>query len=124
MSRKEQQEFAINSHTKANKARELKIFDDEIVTINHGNIELSITMWMPITACICKVSNTMAFILDNRANYKLIKSSDGSELSQGSLNIGETFSTPVIGAKNLLLIGSRDDNLYCFSAEKTFNLNQ
>ncbi len=41
ISRKDQQEFAINSHIKANTARELKNFDDEIVTINHGNSNIN-----------------------------------------------------------------------------------
>ncbi len=41
ISRKDQQEFAINSHYKANIARELKNFDDEIVTINHGDVNIN-----------------------------------------------------------------------------------
>ena len=94
------------------------------INIYKGNIKWSITMTMPINAGICKVSNTKAFVLDNRANYKMIRTCDGIELSQGSLDIGETFSTPVMCAKNLLLIASRDDNLYCFSAERTSILNE
>ena len=38
ISRKDQQEFAINSHAKANIARESKNFDEEIVNIHHNNI--------------------------------------------------------------------------------------
>ena len=41
ISRNDQQDFAINSHTKANTARELKYFDDEIVTINHGEAKIN-----------------------------------------------------------------------------------
>ena len=41
ISRKDQQEFAINSHTKANLARELNNFDDEIVTIHHDNVKIN-----------------------------------------------------------------------------------
>jgi len=37
ISRKDQQEFAINSHKKANQARESNNFNDEIVSINHRN---------------------------------------------------------------------------------------
>ena len=40
ISRKDQQEFAINSHKKANQARESNNFNDEIVTINHRNIKI------------------------------------------------------------------------------------
>ena len=41
ISRKDQQEFAINSHRKANEARELKNFEDEIVTIQHGDLKIN-----------------------------------------------------------------------------------
>ena len=76
-------------------------------------------MEKPINAGICKVSTNEAIVVDNRANYKLIQSSDGFELFHGSFNIGETFSTPLMNSTaNILLIGSRDDNLYCFSTEK------
>ncbi len=37
ISRKEQQDFAINSHSKANLARESNIFDNEIVSISNNN---------------------------------------------------------------------------------------
>ena len=40
ISRKDQQEFAINSHKKANQARESNNFNDEIVTINHRNLKI------------------------------------------------------------------------------------
>ena len=40
ISRKDQQEFAINSHKKANQARESNNFNDEIVSINHGNLKI------------------------------------------------------------------------------------
>ena len=40
ISRKDQQEFAINSHTKANKARESNNFNDEIVSINNGDLKV------------------------------------------------------------------------------------
>ncbi len=39
ISRKDQQQFAIDSHSKANTARESKNFDDEIVPINHGDLK-------------------------------------------------------------------------------------
>jgi acetyl-CoA acyltransferase len=41
ISRKDQQEFAISSHAKASNARELKYFDDEIVTIHNGDIAIN-----------------------------------------------------------------------------------
>ena len=41
ISRKDQQEFAINSHQKANTAKELKYFDEEIVTIHNGDNQFS-----------------------------------------------------------------------------------
>ena len=41
ISRKDQQEFAVNSHKKANTARELRKFDDEIVTIRHGDNKIN-----------------------------------------------------------------------------------
>ncbi len=40
ISRKDQQEFAINSHKKANHARESNNFNDEIVSINHRNLKI------------------------------------------------------------------------------------
>ncbi len=40
ISRKDQQEFAINSHKKAHQARESNNFNDEIVTINYGNLKI------------------------------------------------------------------------------------
>ena len=40
ISRKDQQEFAINSHKKASQARESNNFNDEIVSINHGNLKI------------------------------------------------------------------------------------
>ena len=88
------------------------------INIDQGNVEWSITMKMPINAGICEVSDSKALILDNKANYKLIRSCNGVELFKGSLDIGETFSTPVMCSESLLLIGSRDDNLYCFSTKK------
>ena len=89
------------------------------IDISKGSIQWSLTMEKPINAGICKVSSNEAIVVDNRANYKLIRPSDGFELFHGSLNIGETFSTPLMNSTaNILLIGSRDDNLYCFSTEK------
>ena len=89
------------------------------IDISKGSIQWSINMGKPISAGICKVSTNEAIIVDNRANYKLIRPSDGFELFHGSLNIGETFSTPLMNSTaNILLIGSRDDNLYCFSTGK------
>jgi len=41
ISRKDQQEFAINSHKKANQARESNNFNDEIVSINHRNSKIN-----------------------------------------------------------------------------------
>ncbi len=41
ISRKDQQEFAINSHSKANNAREKKNFSDEIVSINYKNLKVN-----------------------------------------------------------------------------------
>ena len=38
ISRNDQQEFAIQSHRKANNARESNNFNDEIVSINHGDL--------------------------------------------------------------------------------------
>ncbi len=40
ISRKDQQDFAINSHSKAYSALESKNFSDEIVTINHGEFKI------------------------------------------------------------------------------------
>ena len=89
------------------------------IDISKGSIQWSLNMENPINAGICKVSTNEAIVVDNRANYKLIRPSDGFELFHGSLNIGETFSTPLMNSTaNILLIGSRDDNLYCFSTEK------
>ena len=42
ISRKEQQEFAISSHKKANEARESKKLQDEIVSIQHGENNINI----------------------------------------------------------------------------------
>ena len=42
ISRKEQQEFAISSHKKANEARESKKLQDEIVSIQHGKNNINI----------------------------------------------------------------------------------
>ena len=41
ISRKDQQEFAINSHKKANQARESNNFNDEIVSINNRNLKIN-----------------------------------------------------------------------------------
>jgi outer membrane protein assembly factor BamB len=89
------------------------------IDISKGSIQWSLTMEKPINAGICKMSTNETIVVDNRANFKLIRPSDGFELFHGSLNIGETFSTPLMcSTANVLLIGSRDDNLYCFSLEK------
>lgn len=88
------------------------------IDIDQSAIKWSLTMEKPVNAGICLVSKQNAIVLDNRASYKLIRSSDGFELSRGSLQIGETFSTPLKSSKNHLLIGSRDDNVYCFTIEK------
>ena len=41
ISRKDQQEFAINSHSKANQARESNNFNDEIVSIQHKDLKIN-----------------------------------------------------------------------------------
>ena len=41
ISRKEQQDFAISSHSKANLARESNLFDNEIVSITNNNVKIN-----------------------------------------------------------------------------------
>lgn len=75
----------------------------------------SLRMENNIHAGICQMSPREILILDSRSNFRIVNFLDSACISlEGSFEIGQTFSTPLkIG--HHLLVGSRDDHLYCFN---------
>lgn len=78
-----------------------------------------------VNAGAVELPNENLFLIDVQAQYIIVDLHQGSLLQNGSLeNIGQTFSSPVL-FNNKIIIGSRDDFLYCFALnEKTFNVSQ
>jgi len=66
-----------------------------------------------VIAGIRPLRSDLVLILDTKSNFKILKLSQEKIVYQGSLNIGETFSTPKYVEGNLF-VGSRDDFMYCF----------
>ena len=68
-----------------------------------------------VNAGAVKLSNENIFLIDVQAQYVIVDLHQGLLLQHGSLeNIGQTFSSPVL-FNNKIIIGSRDDFLYCFA---------
>jgi outer membrane protein assembly factor BamB len=64
-----------------------------------------------VTAC-----NDTVIAIDTNSHIKVIKAANGTVILEQNLNIGQTFSSPVIMMdKKKLLIGSRNEFFYCWN---------
>ena len=80
-----------------------------------GEIKWQEKFSFSVNAGICPMNDDKIMIMDTKSHFKIIDATKERTICAGALGIGETFSTPMM-IRDKVLIGSRDDHLYCFDS--------